>query len=108
MQKPRISPFDRPDPAPDFIRGEVVEVRTVQDALRLLDQWEQAYAELRTDYARAWNELEKAKVEIDNLEALRRHLDPYLPRWLQDEAAREAAPVLYEQLAQYRRDDYTV
>lgn len=44
--------WDAPDPKPDFTPPQnVVEIRTLADALKLLDDWEAAYAELEHRYA---------------------------------------------------------
>jgi len=43
--------WDAPDPEPDFTPPQnQVELRTLEDAVKLLDQWIEAYEELRRDY----------------------------------------------------------
>ena len=37
---------------PDFTPANVVEIRTISDALKLLDEWQAAYQDLRRDLAK--------------------------------------------------------
>lgn len=77
----RSSPFDKPDPPPDFVRPQnVVEVRSVHDAMKLLAEWQAAYDELRSEYAKLHALYVKVKFRAEcldtlakNEEMLRRH-----------------------------------
>jgi chromosome segregation ATPase len=84
----------------------MVEIRTLDDALALLDRWEQAYRELEREMVRLENRYQHAKEEAQSLEFLLKHLDPFLPHSMQDAKARAAAPKLYRALAEVRDEEY--
>lgn len=43
-------------PPADFVRGNVVEVRSLEEATSLLDEWIAAYDELRRDFVKLHSE----------------------------------------------------
>jgi len=65
--------WDAPD-EPDCIKPQgVVEIRTLSDAMKLIDAWEAAYAELRREYhllhhdyidMKFWREVEHSNAAI--------------------------------------------
>jgi hypothetical protein len=70
---------------PDFVRPKnVVTIRSLGDAFKLLDEWQEAYADLRRDYhkmheryidALFWREVEESNAK--NYETLfRAYIDP--------------------------------
>jgi hypothetical protein len=61
--KPRLEPQD--DFTPPQI--EVRELRTLEQAVALLDEWISAYAELERAYARLHHRYSKAKQYVDLL-----------------------------------------
>ena len=76
---------------------ERVELRTFDQALDWGDAWMRSHARLQNEYDRlSWR--------CEYYESLLRHLDPYLPRWLQDDEQRAANEALYETLANSRKD----
>ena len=68
--------WDAPDPAPDSTPPQdVVEISTLADALKLLEQWQGAYDDLRREYVRLHHshaklqrQAEHAGAAADNLE----------------------------------------
>lgn len=72
---------------------------------KCLGEWQAAY----DDLLRAFRRLEVAygheKDIVDYYESLTKHLDPFLPAWLQSPDLRAGKELLYEQLAPYRADD---
>ena len=59
------------DTEPDFIKPQnVAEIRTLEDALALLDQWEAAHQEAVTAWARQHDAYCKMKWRAENAESL--------------------------------------
>ena len=85
----RATPWDEP----------TRDIRTLAEAAALLDEWIAAYRELRSEYLRTHERCWKAEADLKSAEFLLRHLDPFLPPWLQDSKAREAEPAIYAALA---------
>lgn len=90
------------DPKPEMPEHakppEMVEIRTFEQALAWGDDWKRAFYRLESQYcSTVWR--------LEYLESLVAYLDPYLPRWLQDEKLRAANEPLYQTLADSRRDD---
>lgn len=74
--------WDAPELKPDFVRGEVVKISTLPEALALLDRWIEAYEELATERARTHHKLIQAifsaecwETQARNWEALWEHRD---------------------------------
>ena len=76
--------WDAPD-EPDFVGPQnMVEIRTVEEAIKLLDEWQEAYADLRRAYhklhekyidATFWREVQESNAK--NYETLfRAYVDP--------------------------------
>lgn len=72
------------------------QLRTMDDACGLIDDWIAAYRELKLEF----NKLQSAQIDIEwernYYRDLLRHLDPFLPPSMQDEKARTANPAIYE------------
>ena len=85
------------DPAPARYKPERVEIRTFDQALAWGDGWVRAHHLLQNAYDdMAW--------ERDYYRGLLGYLDPFLPRWLQDEKLRAANEEIYAVLAESRGD----
>lgn len=85
-------------PLPGYVR-----VDTLGAALKLLDEW--------ITYAhRVEREHDKAYARAEHLSSLLHHLDPFLPAAMQDATAREAAPGVYRNIAEFLKteEDSTV
>jgi hypothetical protein len=82
--------------------GEVRELRTLDDACQLIDEWEAAYRDLEREYMRLGERCWKAEWWAAHHADMRRLLDPFLPDNMQDEKARAADPKLYAALAALR------
>lgn len=73
---------------PTTTAPEIVEIRTVEEAVALLDRWISAYQELRRDYLRLQVRCGDAEFWRDAHASTLEHLDPFLPpdmhnpRWL--------------------------
>lgn len=63
-------------------------IRTVNDALRWGDEWIAAHEALLKEFRRLELKLRDAQLDLESALFLRRHLDPFLPEWLQDETTR--------------------
>lgn len=96
--------WDKPS-EPDFVPGNVrmVDIYTIRDAMRLLDEWIKAYEDLRTEHARLWHKYEKLLFDAEMDYNFRRHLDPFLPDHLQNEEWREKEPGVYAALKEHRK-----
>jgi hypothetical protein len=70
-----------------------------------LGEWQEAYDELHRVHLRMSLKLDHELFIRDYYESLLRYLDPFLPRWLQDEKQRAANEEIYANLADHRRDD---
>jgi hypothetical protein len=79
------------------------ELRSIEDACRLLDEWEAAYRDLRREYLRLSERCQQAQWWAAHHADMRRHLDPFLPDNMQDEKARAADPQLYAAIATLRQ-----
>ena len=79
------------------------EVRTIEEALALVDEWAEAYAELRRDYLRLQERCADVEFWSAHYQDVRRHLDPFLPPDMQVAEWREAEPRLYANIAQHLR-----
>ncbi len=86
------------DPKPLRQRLEQREVRTFDQALAWGDEWVSAHHRLQNAY-------DDLAYRVEYLESLLDHLDPFLPRWLQNQERRAANEALYETLADSRRDE---
>jgi hypothetical protein len=63
--------IDWSDPEPDFIKPQnVVEIRTLGDAMKLLDEYIAAYQEARTAWARLHNEFIHMKARAEAWECI--------------------------------------
>lgn len=79
------------------------ELRTLEDACRLIDEWEAAYRELEREFRRLEHRCQDAEFWAEQHEFMRRHLDPFLPDAMQDQNARAADPKLYAAIATLRQ-----
>ncbi len=86
------------DPEPPRSAPERVEIRTLEQALAWGDSWVRAHHRVQNAY-------DDAMWRVEYYESLLRHLDPFLPRWLQNPEQRAANEDLYATLADSRRDD---
>jgi hypothetical protein len=82
---------------------EMRELRTLEQAVALLDEWMVAYRELLRQFRRLELRCQDAEWLVEHHEFLRRHLDPFLPDNMQDAKARAAEPKLYAALAEMRQ-----
>jgi len=71
---------------------------------KCLGEWQAAYDDLLRAFRRLEVAYGHAKDDADNANSLLKHLDPFLPRWLQTHRRAEDE-LLYEQLAGCRADD---
>ena len=79
------------DAEPDFIPPQnMVELRTLADAVKLLDQWQEAYADLRRDYARLHHDYCKLRSWAECEETLAKNYEMLYEHVLVDDEAREA------------------
>lgn len=85
-----------------MIQGEVRELRTIEEAIALLDEWITAYGELRREHMRLEERCWKAEWWANHHADMRRHLDPFLPDQMQVAEWRAADPKLYAAIAQLR------
>lgn len=80
---------------------EQIELRTLEDAVHLLDQWIEAYRELQREHVRLQSKFEDVefwrKAHLASLE----HLDPFLPAHLQNPDLLRKRPRLYAAIAQH-------
>jgi hypothetical protein len=83
--------------------GEPRELKTLEDACLLIDEWEAAYTQLRRDYLRLSERCQQAQWWAEHHADMRRHLDPFLPDDMQDARWRAAAPKLYAAIATLRQ-----
>ena len=64
--------IDWSDAEPDFVRPKnVVEIRTLVDAMKLLDEWQAAYQDLERDYNRMHSDYIGMKLRLETTQALR-------------------------------------
>lgn len=60
------SPFDEPD----YVEPAMVEIRSIDDAIKLVDDWAKAYAALHREITWLRADLENARTLAANYEAL--------------------------------------
>ena len=80
--------------------AEIRELRTIEDAVALLDEWAVAHRELQREFLRLSVRCQEAEWWVEQHEFMRRHLDPFLPPAMQDERARAAEPAVYRAIAE--------
>ena len=85
---------------------EIRELRTLEDAVALLDEWMVAYRDLRREFLRLELRCSDAEFWAEQHEFMRRHLDPFLPDSMQDAKLRAAEPEVYRTLASLRDDPF--
>ncbi len=71
---------------------------------KCLGEWQQSYDDLLRDFRRLELKTSHLQDDVDNANFLLRHLDPFLPHWLQNKEQRAANEMLYENLKDSRRD----
>lgn len=76
-----------------------MELRTLEQAVALLDDWIEAYRDLQRDFVRLHFRCSNAEWDRDSAEFLLKHLDPFLPFDMQNQKARLANPGLYAAIA---------
>ena len=81
---------------------ETREVRSIDDALGLVDEWAEAYAELRRDYLRLQERCADVEFWSAHYQDVRRRLDPFLPPSMQVAEWRANDPKLYAAIAEIR------
>ena len=79
-------------------------IMDLRAAEKRLGQWIEAYDELHRDHMRLHQRLDRELGIRDYYESLLRYLDPFLPRWLQDQKQRAANEEIYQALAGSRDD----
>lgn len=84
-------------------QGEIRELRTLEEACDLIDEWEAAYRDLEREFRRLEHRFQDAEFWVEQNEFMRRHLDPFLPDNMQDAKARAAEPKLYAAIAALRQ-----
>ena len=84
------------------------EITSIEQALKLVDEWAAAYAELRREYLRLQHRCDEAEFWAAHHQFMRAHLDPFLPPAMQDAAARVADPKVYAAIAQHLREPVRV
>jgi hypothetical protein len=78
----------------------VKELTSIEDAVALLDEWTAAYNELLRKFRRLEVRCHHAEDEVKSQAFLLKHLDPFLPRNMQDAKARAAEPRVYDAIAE--------
>ena len=63
--------IDWSDAEPDFVRPQGVEIRTLDDAMKLIDEWQAAYRDLERDYNRLHSNYIGMKLRLETTQALR-------------------------------------
>ena len=81
------------------------ELRTLDAAVALLDEWIEAYRELLRDHHRLELRCSNLEYDVDNKQFLLRHLDPYLHPSMQDKEYRAANEEIYAAIAQFLRNE---
>jgi hypothetical protein len=83
-------------------------IRSIEQALELVDEWAEAYAALKRDYLRLQHRCDEAEFWAEHHQFMRRHLDPFLPPAMQGRAARVAEPKVYAAIAEHLREPVRV
>lgn len=78
--------------------SDLVELKSLDDAVALLDKWIRAHMRLQL-------ELNKANLRIEYLEDLLERLDPFLPEEMQDEEARARNIEIYSAIQRHVEEE---
>jgi hypothetical protein len=84
------------------------EVRTMEQAAALIEEWAIAYRELQRAHLRLQERCEDYKWLAEHHAFTLRHLDPFLPPPMQDAALRAADPKVYRSIAELVCEQWAV